>query len=92
MAEQYPIVPLSFVDGLHDVNNALKTYHELLEAWVQSALNEGAKGDKASFTAGLVYLRQPIHDQLEGMISDCNMARVMGMKGSVSLLDDTDLE
>lgn len=85
MADAYPIVPLSFIDGLHDLNIALEVYNQLVQSWVQRALDGDLQGDPQTFLAGLDFMFKPILEGYQGIHDQCAMARDMGMVGIVSL-------
>ena len=42
MAKPYPILPLSVLDELSDLNGALDAYQQLMTAWIQQTMTEGA--------------------------------------------------
>ena len=42
MAKPYPILPLSVLDDLADLNGALDAYQQLMTAWIQQTMTEGA--------------------------------------------------
>ena len=67
MTNSNSIVSLSVVDEIHDLNNALATYHLLVESWVQGVFNGEIAGDPAQFTAGLQFLRKSITDGYKGV-------------------------
>lgn len=91
MTKPYPIVPLSFVDGLNDLNNALQVYNQLVAAWAQQSLNGDLQGDPARFTAGLDFLFRPILEGYQSIEDQCTRALKMGMVG-VAVLDESHQE
>lgn len=89
MADAYPIVPLSFIDGLHDLNTALEVYNHLVQSWVQRALDGDLQGDPQTFLAGLDFMFKLILEGYQGIHDQCAMARDMGMVGIASLDPDS---
>ncbi|WP_039026567.1 hypothetical protein [Pseudomonas aeruginosa] len=85
MADAYPIVPLSFIDGLHDLNTALEVYNQLVQSWVQRALDGDLQGDPQTFLAGLDFMFKPILQGYQGIHDQCAMCRDMGMVGIATL-------
>lgn len=83
MTNAYPIVPLAWVDGLHELNSSLEAYQELLVAWTQHALVHGPSGDPATFVSGLNFMFQPILDGYKDIYSQINQAETLGLKTSV---------
>lgn len=83
MTDSYPIVPLSWVDGLHDLNSSLAAYQELLTAWTQHVLTYGPSGDPATFVSGLNLIFQPILDGYKDIHSQVNQAKKLGLTSSV---------
>lgn len=59
MAKPYPILPLSVLDDLADLNGALDAYQQLMTAWIQQTMTEGPSGDRQLFAAGCQYLLRP---------------------------------
>ncbi len=86
MAKSYPIVPLSFVDGLNDLNCALEAYHTLMLAWVRVHMEDTSTGGVSAFVNGLEEMFKPILEGYQGIESQCTSALRMGMRG-VSTLD-----
>lgn len=84
MTEQYPIVPLRWVDELHTLNSALEAYHEIMNAWAQQALNGEIQGDKSTFIAGLNLMFQPILDGYRDIHSQIQVAKQLGLKATIS--------
>lgn len=84
MAKPYPILPLSVLDELHDLNGALDAYQQLMTAWIQQTMTEGASGDRQLFVAGCQFLLRPI---LEGYQSIESQAKAFESMGFVGLGD-----
>lgn len=89
MAKPYPIVPLSVVDRLNDLNNALEVYNKLVMAWTQQCLDGDVDGDPRRFTAGLTFLFRPIIEGFQDIESQVDQMRKLGLVG-IATLDDTD--
>lgn len=86
MADAYPIVPLSFVDGLEDLNNALEVYNQLVVAWVNQTMREGPSGDPGTFAAGLSLLLKPVLEGYRDIQAQCQSASDAGLV-SIATLD-----
>jgi hypothetical protein len=85
MAKPYPIVPLSFLDDLNDLNGALSAYNELMTAWINQTMAFGPCGDTKHFAAGCQFLLRPIIEGFQSIESQCDVAREMGMVGIAEL-------
>lgn len=81
MAKPYPILPLSVLDDLHDLNGALDAYQELMTAWIQQTMTEGPSGDRQLFAAGCAYLLRPILDGYQSIESQARAFESMGFVG-----------
>lgn len=79
MTDTYPIVPLAWLDGLHDLNTALETYHHVVGAWTQQALCGDLSGDPATFVAGLNLMFRPILDGYRDIYSQIEQAKDLGL-------------
>lgn len=88
MAKPYPIVPLSFLDELNDLNGQLDAYHQLLMAYVRCQMDDTSTPGAGMFIAGLEDLFRPILEGFQGIESQCSTARQMGMVGIASLDPD----
>lgn len=91
MAKPYPILPLSVLDDLADLNGALDAYQQLMTAWIQQAMTEGSAGDRQLFAAGCQYLLRPILEGYQSIESSARMYDEMGVVG-ICTLGDTDQE
>ena len=89
MAKPYPILPLSVLDELHDLNGALDAYHQLMTAWIQQTMIERPAGDRQLFAAGCQYLLRPILDGYQSIESQAKSFHEMGVVG-VCTLESTD--
>lgn len=88
MAKPYPIVPLSFVDGLNHLNDSLLTYHMAVEGLLRRFATEGAPYKYENVIAGLDNLFMPVLEGYQDIQSQCEMGLKMGMRGIVTL-DET---
>ena len=86
MAKPYPILPLSVLDDLADLNGALDAYQQLMTAWIQQTMTEGPAGDRQLFAAGCQYLLRPILEGYQGIESQAKAFHDMGVVG-ISTLD-----
>jgi len=84
MTDTYPIVPLAWLDGLHDLNATLEAYHHVVSAWTQQALQGDLAGDPATFVAGLDLLFKPILDGYKDIHSQIEQAKDLGLRSAVS--------
>lgn len=80
MAAPYLIVPLSVIDEINDLNTALQTYHGLVEAWVQAALDGDTEGDPSTFTSGMQYLSRSIMDGYRRIAEEAQSFRELGLR------------
>ncbi|WP_043156884.1 hypothetical protein [Pseudomonas aeruginosa] len=88
MADAYPIVPVSFIDGLNDLNCSLEAYHTLMLAWVRVHMEDTSTGRVSAFVNGLEEMFRPILEGYQGIESMCTAARDMGMVGTATLDPD----
>jgi hypothetical protein len=91
MAKPYPIVPLSFVDGLNHLNASLMTYHMAVEGLLRRFATDGAPNAYETVIAGLDNLFQPVLEGYQDIEAQCSMGLKMGMRGIVTL-DESDPE
>jgi hypothetical protein len=91
MAKPYPIVPLSFVDGLNHLNDSLLTYHMAVEGLLRRFATEGAPYKYENVIAGLDNLFMPVLEGYQDIQAQCEMGLKMGMRGVVTL-GETDPE
>lgn len=91
MAKPYPILPLSVLDDLADLNGALDAYQQLMTAWIQQTMTEGPAGDRQLFAAGCQYLLRPILDGYQSIESQAKAFHEMGGVG-VCTLGESDQE
>lgn len=87
MTTQYPIVPLSWLDGLSDLNGALEAYQRVLTAWIESSLREGPHADPRTFVRGLEVMFTPILEGYQDIHSQIEKAREMRLVGIASIAD-----
>lgn len=85
MAKPYPILPLSVLDDLNDLNVALDAYQQLMTAWIEQTLREGPTGDRNSFAAGCQYLLRPILEGYQSIESQAKAFHEMGVVGFCTL-------
>lgn len=85
MTTQYPIVPLSWLDGLNDLNGALEAYQRVLTAWIESSLREGPHADPRTFVRGLEVMFTPILEGYQDIHSQIDKAREMRLVGIASI-------
>lgn len=85
MAKPYPILPLSVLDDLADLNGALDAYQQLMTAWINQTMSEGPAGDRQLFAAGCQYLLRPILDGYQSIESSASMYHEMGVVGFCTL-------
>ena len=85
MAKPYPILPLSVLDDLADLNGALDAYQQLMTAWIQQAMIEGPVGDRQLFAAGCQYLLRPILEGYQSIESQAKAFHEMGVVGFCTL-------
>lgn len=83
MANTHPIVPLHWIDELHTLNAALEAYHEIMNAWIQQALNGEIQGDRQTFVAGINLMFQPIYDGYRDIQSQIQLAKDLQLKASI---------
>ncbi|MNZ50446.1 hypothetical protein D3C78_682340 [compost metagenome] len=81
MAKPYPILPLSVLDELHDLNGALDAYQELMTAWIQQTMTEGPSGDRQLFAAGCQFLLRPILEGYQDIERQAKAFESMGFVG-----------
>lgn len=81
MAKPYPILPISVLDELHDLNAALDAYHQLITAWIHQTMNEGPSGDRELFAAGCQLLLRPIMEGFQNIESEISAFRDIGFVG-----------
>ena len=91
MAKPYPILPLSVLDELNDLNGALDAYQQLMTAWIQQTMTEGPSGDRQLFAAGCQYLLRPILEGYQSIQSQAKSFQDMGVVG-VCTLGESDQE
>jgi hypothetical protein len=77
MANAYSTVPLRWIDELHTLNAALEAHHEIMNAWVQQALNGEIQGDKRTFVTGINLMFQPILDGYREIESQIESAKAL---------------
>lgn len=87
MTTQYPIVPLSWLDGLSDLNGALEAYQRVLTAWIESSLREGPHADPRTFVRGLEVMFTPILEGYQDIHLQIDKAREMRLVGIASIAD-----
>lgn len=85
MTNSYPIVPLAWLDGLHDLNTSLEVYHQMFAAWSQQALNGDLVGDPHTFIAGLNLMFQPILDGYKDIHSQIQQAKDLGLQATTTI-------
>lgn len=88
MAKPYPILPLSVLDDLADLNGALDAYQQLMTAWIQQTMTEGPVGDRQLFAAGCQYLLRPILEGYQVIESQAKAFHDMGVVGIATLDPD----
>lgn len=89
MAKPYPILPLSVLDDLHDLNGALDAYQQLMTAWIQQTMTEGPSGDRQLFASGCEYLLRPILEGYQSIESQARAFESMGVVCICQFADDT---
>ena len=87
MAKPYPILPLSVLDELNDLNGALYAYQQLMTAWIQQTMTEGPSGDRQLFAAGCQYLLRPILEGYQSIESQAKAFQEMGVVGRCTLAE-----
>ena len=87
MAKPYPILPLSVLDELNDLNGALDAYQQLMTAWIQQTMTEGPSGDRQLFAAGCQYLLRPILEGYQSIQSQAKSFQDMGVVGVCTLAE-----
>lgn len=85
MATAYPIVPADWLDDLVPLNSSLEAYNSMLRAWLRCAVSEGIPPDSEAFLQGLNLLFEPILSGYQGLQSQVQQAREMGMVGIPTL-------
>lgn len=91
MAKPYPILPLSVLDELADLNGALSAFDELMTAWLNQTMRDGPAGHKDHFPAGVQFLLRPVIEGFQGIESQAVAYRKMGVVGTC-VLAESDLE
>lgn len=79
MAKPYPILPLSVLDDLSNLNGALSAYDELMTAWLNQTMRDGPAGDKVHFPAGVQFLLRPVIEGFQSIESQVAMFREIGV-------------
>lgn len=87
MAKPYPILPLSVLDELNDLNGALDAYQQLMTAWIQQTMTEGPSGDRQLFAAGCQHLLRPILEGYQSIESQAKAFQDMGVVGVCTLAE-----
>lgn len=87
MAKPYPILPLSILDELGELNGALAAYDELMTAWLNQTMRDGPSGDKNNFPSGCQFLLKPVLEGLQSIQSQATAFREMGVVGICTLAD-----
>lgn len=87
MAKPYPILPLSILDELGELNGALAAYDELMTAWLNQTMRDGPAGHRDHFPAGVQFLLRPVLEGLQSIQSQATAFREMGVVGLCTLPD-----
>lgn len=87
MAKPYPILPLSVLDELNDLNGALNAYQQLMTAWIEQTMRDGPSGDRKHFVAGCQYLLRPILEGYQSIESQATAFHEMGVVGICTIED-----
>jgi len=90
MAKPYPILPLSVLDELSNLNGALSAFDELMTAWLNQTMRDGPAGDKAHFPAGVQFLLKPVIEGFQNIQSEVESFRQLGVVGLCTLPDQDD--
>jgi len=91
MAKPYPIVPVSVLDDLHDLNCSLMAYQYAVEAILRRAAQDGMPYAVDTLVAGLDNMAKPILEGYQGIESQVKAFREMCVVG-VCTLDEPDQE
>lgn len=89
MAKPYPIVPLSWLDGLNDLNNQLVAYELAVRALFRMFAEDGSPYELETVLSGLHDLVQPVIEGYRSIADQCRTAESLGMVGVAHLADDT---
>ncbi|HCF0980485.1 TPA: hypothetical protein NH757_006502 [Pseudomonas aeruginosa] len=88
MAKPYPIVPLSWLDGLNDLNDQLVAYELAVLALFRMFAEDGSPYELETVLSGLHDLVQPVIEGYQAIAEQCRTAESMGMDGVPQLADD----
>lgn len=83
MANTYPILPLSVVEGLSELNGALSAFDSLMTAWLVQAMQDGPAGDRVNFPSGVQFLLRPVIEGLQAIEDQVSSFRELGLVGSI---------
>ncbi|EJU9618392.1 hypothetical protein [Pseudomonas aeruginosa] len=75
MTTEYPIVPLAWLDDIHNLNCSLDAYQRLVTTWISAIPQEGYPTDTGAFVAGLDLMFQPILEGFRDLQSQINQAK-----------------
>ncbi|MDU0798836.1 hypothetical protein Q8X25_33775 [Pseudomonas aeruginosa] len=88
MAKPYPIVPVSVLDELHDLNCSLMAYQYAVEAILRRAAQDGMPYAVDTLVSGLDNMAKPILEGYQSIHSQVEAFRKMGVVG-ICTLDET---
>lgn len=88
MAKPYPIVPVSVLDELHDLNCSLMAYQYAVEAILRRAAQDGMPYAVDTLVSGLDNMAKPILEGYQSIHSQFEAFRKMGVVG-ICTLDET---
>lgn len=87
MATPYPIVPVSVLDELHNLNCTLGALRLMIEHSIRGFCTAGVPGDYEAFILGLDSMFQPISDGYLSIESQVSAFREMGVVGICTVPD-----
>lgn len=90
-SSDYPVLPLNVLDELHQLNCQLGAYQFMVHSTISRICSEGRPSDFESFLLGLDLVFQQIKDGYEGIESNVDMFREMGVVGCCKLPDEAAL-
>lgn len=88
MAKPYPIVPVSVLDELHDLNCSLMAYQYAVEAILLRAAQDGMPYAVDTLVSGLDNMAKPILEGYQSIHSQVEAFWKMGVVG-ICTLDET---
>ena len=91
MAKPYPILPLSVLDDMTNLNSTLFAYQFAVEAIIRRICTEGHPTDFESLIAGLDDMFKPILEGYESVADQAKRFRDMGVFGYCTF-DESDQE